>query len=252
MLDLSWCPKLEKIQWPAIVVKELNVTECRSLQQITYDTEGRTLSIQHGACMRLCYVQYGFKTKPVREIDVRLINNVGFFSLDSMADVEVMITNCIVWSKVKRPVEILWECGLFSIYFPGQEVPFWFMYKINGPTITLNVSSNHQIRGLNVCVVYTLSDIVNWLQDPIEVKVHNKSEHFVWPYRPRCYGVPEADGYIVWLCYFGLEVLLEKGDEVEVSFEMKVEGQIKDCGAHLLYYEEVKEIKQYCDTLLCC
>ncbi|CAK9155628.1 unnamed protein product, partial [Ilex paraguariensis] len=47
-------------------------------------------------------------------------------------------------------------------------------------------------------------------------------------------------------------VLLEEGDEVEVSFEMKVEGQIKECGAHLLYYEEVKEIKQYRDTLLCC
>ncbi|CAK9155526.1 unnamed protein product [Ilex paraguariensis] len=252
MLDLSWCPKLEKIQWPAIVVKELNVTECRSLQQITYDSEGRPRRIQHGVCIRLCYVQYAFKTKPVKEVDVRLINNVGFFSLDSMADVEVMIENGIVWSREKRSVEILWDCKVFSTYFPGREVPCWFKYKTNGATITLSVPSNNQIRVLNVCAVYTFSNIVNWLQDPIKVKVHNKSKHFVWSYIPRCYGVPEADRYILWLCHLGFWVPFEEGDEVEVSFEMKVKGQLKECGAHLSYYEEVEEIKQYFNTLLCC
>ena len=147
--------------------------------------------------------------------------------------------------------QILYENGIFSTYFSGREVPRWFSDKISGSTITFTVPSypHLNIRVLNLCLVYTLSDVENLLVSPLHVKIQNKNNHLEWEYTPRCYGVPEVQGYIVWLSHWGPEILLEGADEVQVLFEMDVDGQMKECGFHLLYYEEEEEIIQYCNTL---
>ncbi|XP_058190545.1 disease resistance protein RUN1-like isoform X6 [Rhododendron vialii] len=105
-LDLSWCPKLQQILWPSIGLENLIVSESRSLEKITYESASACIKcITHGACMSLDYVQHGFKILPVKKVNVELINEIGFFNLDSMANVEALVTNLIVWSRKKCPIQ---------------------------------------------------------------------------------------------------------------------------------------------------
>ncbi|GFY89440.1 hypothetical protein Acr_06g0013800 [Actinidia rufa] len=250
-LDLSWCPKLRKILWPSIDLEELVVTECRKLEKITFETSAGIEYISHGACMSLDYVQRGFKILPVSKVDVELLKNIGFFGLDLMANIEAYIVNSIVWSRKKCPIQILYESSVFSTYFPGREVPHWFSNKNTGSafTFTVTFSSHLPIRGVNLCLVYTISEDIDWLPGPVHAKFICESRDIETVYTPRCYGIPEAGGDMVWLSHWVPEILFEEGDEVQVLFGMNVVGQIKECGVHVLYFNEAEEKFQYFNTL---
>ncbi|PSS02600.1 TMV resistance protein like [Actinidia chinensis var. chinensis] len=250
-LDLSWCPKLQYILWPAITLEKLVVSECRKLEKISYETSGLIKSITHGACMSLDYVQRGFKISPVAKVDVELLNNIGFFNLDLMANDEAFIVNRIVWSRKKCPIQILYEYIVFSTYFPGREVPHWFSNKNAGSTLTFTMTSSPRcrIQGVNLCLVYTVPGDIDWLPGPFHVNISNKSRDIETVYTPRCYGIPEAGGDMVWLSHWLPETLFKEGDEVQILFGLNVDGQIKECGVHILYVEEEEEIFQYYKTI---
>ncbi|CAK9168128.1 unnamed protein product [Ilex paraguariensis] len=105
-VDLSQCPRLQQIQWPSVVVEKLNVTWCISLKTITLlsllDTARRITSCGNGS---LCYVQRCYKIEDVGNVDLQVINNIGFFNLDSMANVDLTIVNRFQLSRMKRPAQ---------------------------------------------------------------------------------------------------------------------------------------------------
>lgn len=103
--------------------------------------------------------------------------------------------------------------------------------------------------GLNLCLVYTVPGDLDWLPEPLEVEVSNQSRGMKRVYKPRCYGIPEAGGDMVWLSHWLPESkFFEDGDELQVLFNLKVDGQIKECGAHILYFRE-DEIGKYLSTI---
>lgn len=110
-------------------------------------------------------------------------------------------------------------------------------------------SSHCGFPGLNLCLVYTLPGDLDWLPIPLEVEVCYKSQTMKRVYTPRCYGIPEAGGDMVWLSHWlpGW-MIFEEGDELEVLFNLKVEGQIKECGVHILYFTE-DEMGKYFSTI---
>ncbi|KAH7834603.1 hypothetical protein Vadar_017832 [Vaccinium darrowii] len=107
-------------------------------------------------------------------------------------------------------------------------------------------SSTHRgTPGLNLCLVYTLPEI-DWLPEPLEVVVVNKTRQMKKVYTPRCYAIPEAGGDMVWLSHWlpGWTIL-EEGDDVQVLFNLKVDGQIKECGVHLLHLGQGEKFKYF-------
>ena len=149
--------------------------------------------------------------------------------------------------------QILYEYFVFSTYFPGREVPHWFSNKNAGSTLTFTITSSPRpcIQGVNLCLVYTVPEDIDWLPSPFHVKISNKSRDIETDYTPRCYGIPEAGGDMVWLSHWLPETLFKEGDEVQILFGLNVDGQIKECGVHLLYFEEEEEIFQYFKTIHC-
>ncbi|KAM7481074.1 hypothetical protein LguiB_005657 [Lonicera macranthoides] len=245
-LDLSGCTRLEQISWPPISLQELTVTCCSSLKQITYETWVSPQCINRDGCVNLNYVQGSFRIEPVGEVNGDVLDNIGFFNLESMANTQVVIANTIVRSIKKLPLQIIYESGVFSTYFPHKEIPHWFSYKTNGSTIsfTIPMSSCLEIRGMSMYLVYTCSsDSVLWYSSKaISLKINNKSNGVVVQYSPRCWGIPEVDnGDMVWLSYWMPKFwgnLFEEGNQVEVSFNLNIQGEIKECGVHPLYFNE--------------
>ncbi|KAH7835380.1 hypothetical protein Vadar_025608 [Vaccinium darrowii] len=71
-------------------------------------------------------------------------------------------------------------------------------------------------------------------------------------YTPRCYGLPEEGGDMVWLSHclqLQAAPVYAEVEEVEVSFGITGDGQIKECGVHLLYSEEEGEVFQFASTI---
>ncbi|CAK9168133.1 unnamed protein product [Ilex paraguariensis] len=255
-VNLSECPRLQHLQWPSVAVDELNVTDCRSLKTITrlslWDSARR---IEDFDCPSLCEFEYDFKMEDVGKVDLQVINNIGFFNLDSMANVDLRIINRHASGRMKCPAQIMWDNYMFNTYFPGREVPHWFSYKITGSTISFTLPSFPflKVKALNLCLVYKIPgiDIDDQLPAPICVRLSNKSKCLDWTYTPRCYGVPEADEDMVWLFHWhwGWPIPFEEGDEVHASFDIEIDGEIKECGVHVLHYEEEEEVFNCYKTL---
>lgn len=113
----------------------------------------------------------------------------------------------------------------------------------------MNLSTHFYFRGMNLCLVYTLPSDIDLLPTPLQVEISIKGSGTKTVYAPRCYGIPETGGDMVWLSYCVEKSLFKEGDEVQIRFEIKGDGQIKECGVHLMYFEEVGEIYHYWNTL---
>ncbi|KAG5526076.1 hypothetical protein RHGRI_032390 [Rhododendron griersonianum] len=112
-----------------------------------------------------------------------------------------------------------------------------------------SIGLENLIVSLNLCLVYTVPGDLDWLADPLEVVVCNKSQTMKRVYTPRYYAIPEAGGDMVWLSHWPPgTTIFEEGDELQVLFNLKVDGQIKECGVHILYFRE-DEMGKYFRTI---
>ncbi|XP_058190552.1 disease resistance protein RPV1-like [Rhododendron vialii] len=206
-LDLSSCRNLQQILWPSTSTYTLMVDFCDALEKITFETGFYVGYISHDCCRKLNHIQGNFKVSPVREVDVELLNSIGFFNLDSMADVEAKLKNLYsgMYGDVV-PIQILYQDHTFHAFFPGREVPQWFS-KNGGSSIsfTTTLSPHFGFRGLNLCAVYTFPDDLwddernfpSYFSFEISSKSLCKKTVFViW-----LYGIPEKGGDMVWLSH---------------------------------------------------
>lgn len=144
--------------------------------------------------------------------------------------------------KVNDPMpQVLQECGIYSFFHKGSEVPSWFEYKGTGSFVSFEVVSlpGHRIRGLNLCTVYARDEEEFWLHAAGHyAKIHNATKGITWSYSPTFYAIPEDDDSILWLSHWRFGDELESGDEVDVFVCMPLGFYVKDCGIRIVYEEE--------------
>jgi hypothetical protein len=146
--------------------------------------------------------------------------------------------------------------GYRYIFLSGREIPNWFGHKGIGYSISFRAPpiSNGQFLRLLVSAVYTF-DKINFILEPIPyLVIKNKTRGNViihsaigLTYYIHPHSFPEKDHFF--LCLTQLirnkyelesgvkfyELVMESGDEIEVSIEM--ECDVKKCGVHLLVVE---------------
>ncbi|CAL2240939.1 unnamed protein product [Prunus armeniaca] len=188
--------------------------------------------------------EYRYKLEPIGRVDVEIINLLGLCNLESMAPIQMHSSG---WKSRKddcSSVQGLYEWGIFSTFFVGNEVPGQFSHKSTKSSISFTVPSlpNHRIRGLKVFVVYTkyVNDLPEGLPGPIITRVKNKSKGLKWIYGPICFGVPGEGEDMIWLSHWKLGeiVHLEGGDQVVVSVIMQPCFQVKEFGIQLVQVQE--------------
>ncbi|PQQ12413.1 inactive disease resistance protein RPS4-like [Prunus yedoensis var. nudiflora] len=126
------------------------------------------------------------------------------------------------------------ECGIFSIFLPGSEVPDWFCYKssMGNSELSITIPPHHnlKIRGLNACVVYAQDE--GWVFNPAVPILHisNKTKGLKWTYVPVTRGFQKRRN----ICY-GLVI----GDSqtmnwrVGMKYVLRLEMNSKCCGRNL-------------------
>ncbi|KAF2323125.1 hypothetical protein GH714_033549 [Hevea brasiliensis] len=131
---------------------------------------------------------------------------MGLFDLESLKGIEVEMSNALACTEMKTSIQVLHECGIFSIFLPGSRVPEWFRPKNDN------------------CA-----------------KINNKTKGVKWTYSPTFYGIPEVPQDMLWLSHWTFGDQLEAGDEVHVIVEMASGLHVKECGIRLIYEKEDKD-----------
>ncbi|XP_070683115.1 disease resistance protein RUN1-like [Malus domestica] len=224
-LSFKGCDRLESLVGLPEVHQRMSIAGCISLKKITFHSPRQLYPISVRANWNL--VEWGcyYKLEPIDRVDVEMIKLLGLCNLESMPAVQIHYPYSDSDPK-EVPVQGLYECGIFSTFFVGNEVPGRFSYKSTKSSISFIVPlllASHRIRGLNIFATYAKENSNNYFTipriAPIMIKVRNKSKGLKWIYGPVFYGIPGDGEDMIWLSHWKMEnkTILQCGDEVVVS-----------------------------------
>ncbi|CAL5380077.1 unnamed protein product [Camellia sinensis] len=257
MLEDLWldsCTSLQSLpELPSSLIK-LKAQNCTSLKRITnLPNLLNRLFLDVSDCNRLVEVQGLFRLEPIGNFVPEMINSLGLFNLESIENTEVELFNNMTKTRIKCPIQGLYEFGIFSTSLPGNEIPGWFSHKAKGHTISFSVPSqpNLKMQGFNACFVYSRSrdkkyrfwsesKSRNW--SSYFIKISNKTRGLKWVYSPTFLGIPGAREDMTWLSHWKFENQLGVGDEVSVSVvAWSPAFCIKECGISFMYEEQEEQ-----------
>ncbi|PQQ02811.1 inactive disease resistance protein RPS4-like [Prunus yedoensis var. nudiflora] len=183
-----------------------------------------------------------------------MIKDIGLFNLESIGSTEVEMLNRLTGTTRKGPLQGLDECGIFSIFLNGSEVPDWFCHKSSMGnselSITIPPHRNLKIRGLNACVVYAQGKVRDersiYLGVPV-LHISNETKGLKWSYVPVTMGFPKEKEHMLWLSHWRFaNDELEGGDEIRVSVDkirssVRIEFDTKEFGIQVVYEQNNNE-----------
>ncbi|XP_006358466.1 TMV resistance protein N-like isoform X1 [Solanum tuberosum] len=247
-LWLDGCQSLLSLpELPSSLVK-LKAVRCSSLETVTnLPNLMTTLFLDVMESESLTEISGIFKLKPIDNFEVEILNALRLLlNLDNTFDTVVEIFNR--FTKTKRMYSVqqgLYEFGIFSTYFPGNEVPSWFSNKSEQRLLTLYVDSlpNIKITGLLICIVYARSSprIFSYFSKfvgshTIDIKVQNITQGLKWIYAPSFIGIPGENNKLTFLCHWKFGKYLQTGDQINVSLPCWGKTfKMKEFGATLAY-----------------
>ncbi|KAK4339837.1 hypothetical protein RND71_041299 [Anisodus tanguticus] len=253
-LSLRSLPELP----PSLVT--LKAVRCSSLETVTnLPNLMSTLFLDVWESENLSEISGIFKLKPIDNFEVEILDTLGLLlKLDNTLDTVVEIFNRFTNTKRIYSVQQgLYEFGIFSTYFPGNEVPSWFNYKSEQSLLTLKVDSVPYINvtGLIICVVYARSSPrkFRYFGDSnfvgghtFYIKVQNITKGLKWIYAPSFIGIPGENNRFTFLCHWKFGKYLQTGDQINVSlpcwsntFKMKEFGVTPAYNKPVLYQSSV-------------
>ncbi|XP_048422834.1 disease resistance protein RPV1-like [Pyrus x bretschneideri] len=225
-LSFKGCNRLESLVGLPKVHQRVNIVGCISLRKITLlSPEPPSATYKGDGDWNRVDWQCGYNLEPIDRVDVEMIKLLGLCNLESMPAIRM---NMQLFSHPKvSPVQGLYEVGMFSTFFVGNEVPGRFSYKSTKSSISFSVPllpSSHRIRGLNIFASYANEENSNYNDDGWKwvsniIKVSNKSKGLKWIYSPSFYGIPGDGEDMIWLSHWKMEneTILQCGDQVVVS-----------------------------------
>ncbi|XP_061998819.1 disease resistance protein RPV1-like [Rosa rugosa] len=223
-LCISGCENLKMLPELPPSLYELEAMSCPSLKKVTSLPNTSLLPCFFGA-RELVEVGGWFSIKPlISEIDMEMIRNIGLYNLEpSGGTEELKMINFLTFCIRTCPLQGLCECGIFSIFLRGSNIPDWYKYR--GETalsITVPSHPKLKIKGLNVCVVYTPEDARDFLMISLLLKVSNEAKGLMWSHLPVSVGLPKVNEEMSWLSHWQFENdELEGGDELRFSVDSK-------------------------------
>ncbi|XP_059313302.1 disease resistance protein RUN1-like isoform X1 [Lycium ferocissimum] len=173
-LEVESCEKLKSLLGlPSI--EHLNVTNCRLLEKISYQSKSSRLKdLLVSNCVELVEIDGNFKLEPLRNTEAEMLCKLGLWNLAPMDNVMINLTSNILsyyrihgkgWTPSRKTKKVvlqgLYQPGVFSTFLPGEHVRSWFSSKFTNESRTsFKVPTcNSRIEGLSFCIVYKRSTI---------------------------------------------------------------------------------------------
>ncbi|KAL7205626.1 hypothetical protein ACSBR2_018536 [Camellia fascicularis] len=249
VLNLADCTRLQSLPELPLSLCSLNLDGCRSLETVAnLSNLYKRLYLDIGNCEKVVDIPGLLKLEPIGNIDSEMINNLSLTEWDFMGMAEFELYSNLTGTIIKAPtLQGLYECGIYSIFFLGSEIPSWFDMKSRGSSMSFIVPSLPHLKfcGLYICIVYAAMDFrqAKWSYEYI--KVCNKTKGMKWAYRPTFKGIPYEHKDVIWLSDWKIaDLLMEGGDEITISVNMAELFWVKEFGIRILYDEEEEKCTQ--------
>ncbi|KAI3729666.1 hypothetical protein L6452_18329 [Arctium lappa] len=239
ILDFTSCPHLQLLVDLPSSLEALWLDNCESLERVT-SLNGLALSnLVKENCRKLTEVEGYFRLEPISKVNQEIINDLGLIDVGSMGNLELYLDDGFSYYNGKRPIQGLFQFGIFSTFIPSGEVPNWFEEnKIRESSVSFTVPLDARFKCLNVCCVYGETDIDEvWSPHPAFIKVHNKTKNLTWIYCPVFFGLPDHEE-LAWLSQWNFGNHLECGNEATISFTVGDAFQVKECGVKLICFNQ--------------
>ncbi|CAN6561780.1 unnamed protein product [Malus baccata var. baccata] len=246
--SLVGLPKVHK----AMDLEMMNLVGCISLKKITYQFHPIEMmkfndNVHLSGNCNLVEWEYWYKLEPIDRVDVEMIKLLSLFNLGSMPAIRMYqpYVNSDRCEGRWSPIQGMYQFGIFSTFFVGNEVPGRFSYKSTKSSISFMVPllpATHRIRGLNIFATYATRENSNnhdySMERRIMTKVSNKSKGLKWIYVPLFYGIPGDGEDMIWLSHWRMEneTILQCGDQVVVSVMARFSelSRVKEFGVELV------------------
>ncbi|KAI8012445.1 TMV resistance protein N [Camellia lanceoleosa] len=199
-----------------------------------------------GNCNNLVEFTGELKLEPIGNIDMKILNNLGFSSFGSNESRTVTLSSSFSTGR-KLPLQGCHEQHIFYTYLPGSKIPAWFSLKNIGSSLSFTVPLNFRIQALSVCSMYALLSNnpghrrFNFWAHTI---ISNTTKSLIWSHSPQVFGIPDADEDMMWLSYWKFENQLGGGDELKISVVGDKSFQVKEVGVYLVYKEQEQKSSQ--------
>ncbi|KAM1427564.1 hypothetical protein FF1_019721 [Malus domestica] len=248
-LILTGCPKLVLHDSATVLVdvgmagKDSSINEFLSGKFTPFFGKLKSLQSLFWGCEHLVEVESLLNIKPLRSADIEMTRYMDLFNLKSISSTDVEMINYLTGTTRKAPVQVLYECGIYSIFFHGSKIPDGFGFTIIYRSVLSVIVPSHpflKIRGLNSCVLYAREPGLEYrLTVQHLIKVSNQTKGLMWTYSPLTVGLPTEKEDMLWLSHFRFaNNELEYGDELRVSVEMHEFVRVKEFGIQLVYEPE--------------
>jgi hypothetical protein len=124
-----------------------------------------------------------------------------------------------------------------GIGLPVSEVPNWFSHKRIGSSISFHVPahSDSVIQVLFVWVVATAKKVAEEILSTSMI-IQKKTRGWTSSFGPLSHGIVkfcEDDSFVSRFPLKFYDIVMESGDEIEVSFKGNDDIEVKKCGIHL-------------------
>ncbi|CAL2240958.1 unnamed protein product [Prunus armeniaca] len=249
-LSFSKCTRLKSlVGLPKL--HYLRIDGCVSLEKITYQCfRGISVTTRLGDNRNLVEWENRFKVEPIGRVDVDMINLLGLCNLESMAPIWIQKPIYCGTEVHRSPVQGMYEDGIFSTFFAGNEVPGRFSHKSRRSSISFTVTlpDKHRIQALVVFAVYASSgsDFPRkrstgflGVSGDMMTRVRNKSKGLKWYCGPTHYGIPGEGEDMIWLSHWKFQDdHLEGGDRVGVSVVTQPCFRVKELGIQIVQEQE--------------
>ncbi|KAK9058311.1 hypothetical protein SSX86_023152 [Deinandra increscens subsp. villosa] len=249
-LSLNECGNLKTVLCAPLMLRDLEIEHCNSLQKITFPPETSALpTIIYSSSFTMTEIQNKFKIQDLSKTDEEVLRSLGWINIEYMNYCWILKANnfgvySLPWRRLEPQALMLYEHGIFSTYLQGKEVPKWFTHRSSDPLFTLQSSPEMgNIQGLNVCIVLTISSLMEVA--PSRIEIRNLTKNSCWAYQPIMYALPEHE-VVVWLSHWMFRRNeFEDGDVVTIHFSVK--PYISNSRLSILYssngpdYANVKE-----------
>ncbi|CAN1351452.1 Disease resistance protein RUN1 [Linum perenne] len=270
-LWLNKCQWLREIPELQSSVKSLHANHCTSLQTINLRNWPLGSGIHVEGCSSLEAIEGFFSLETVEPETIELLKISGFSTLGgSMSDVLAYKADSWTQTHSVSPLQAVAERGLYSMFFPGNEIPAWFTHQTQGDRISYRVPALDQgrgaISGIVTCAVYA------W-ERPLEscffmpyIRLVNRTKMLDWDYAPHItFFMTETQIETTWLCHWRFDSSTmasdhvdrslrlvnetEGGDEIEFTVEMGYGIAVKKCAILPLYGQVSTSLSKLLATL---
>ncbi|KAJ9558743.1 hypothetical protein OSB04_013357 [Centaurea solstitialis] len=235
-LCIDRCHRLTTIEHPPPTLKHLKF-------ELLYK-EGKVLFEREMSPLRL---EFYDRTNDSSSVE-------GLFNLEDMGDVKEDVLRSLGWHNLdftkfqpvgrESKIQMVYECGIFSTCYVGNEMPNWISHKSKGlSSVSFTIpSSPNNLRGLNFCFVFGVP--LEVFTASIDVMISNVTKKCTWIYySPRHLMTSTRESItFTWLSHwmFGKNEM-EDGDQITISMLKEYDDDdfsIKECGVSFVYDED--------------